>query len=140
MGGYLAAKYGLTTAYPSAPATPTGVMATPSATKVALSWTPPAWATGYKMSSLEQRHGVVQIDTTGAMPYTKTGLNNGTLYFFRVSATNFLGESAYSAPVSATPTEVLSSGKDILTFSFGSLGVATISGTSIVSPWHAQWM
>jgi hypothetical protein len=132
VGGYLAAKYGLSTAYPGAPAAPTGLRATPSNLKVALDWTPSAWATSYNIWSSNSVSGAVQIDTTGATAYTKTGLDNGTLYYFKVSATNFLGESAYSAEISATPTAVLSSGKDILTFSFGALGSATISGTNIV--------
>jgi hypothetical protein len=112
------------------PATPVGLAAVPGDASVVLTWTASPTATGYNVWSSNSVTSTVQIDATDASPYTKTGLDNGTLYYFAVSATNLLGESAYSAEVSATPAAVLSSAKDFIAFSL--LGhVGTISGTNI---------
>ncbi|MEI7899810.1 MAG: fibronectin type III domain-containing protein [bacterium] len=106
----------LTIAVP--PATPTGLGATPLNTSVLLNWTASDGATGYNVWSSNSVSGVVQIDTTTNAPaYTKTGLDNGTEYFFKVSATNSYGESAYSAAVSATPAAVKAN--QTITFALG---------------------
>ena len=132
VGTYLAAKYGLTAAYPvvPAPATPTGVSATPvNSGTVSVSWTTSAGATSYNVSASNTVTTAVQVISTVASPYTFTGLNNGTLYQFAVQAINANGASSYSTTVSATP--MASTAKDILTFVFPGLPAPTISGTNI---------
>ena len=111
------------------PPIPTGLLASPGSGKVGLVWTASPGATSYTVSTTNTVTSVEQIDTTTATTFSKTGLDNGTLYTFKVLATNSVGTSVYTTDASATP--MLGSAKDMLTFSFGSLGAATISGTTI---------
>jgi hypothetical protein len=50
--------------------------------------------------------GYVNIATNASVAFTNTGLANGTLYYFVVSAWNSAGESTNSAQVSARPTSL----------------------------------
>jgi hypothetical protein len=90
---------------PSPPATPTGVVATIGDKQVMLAWNAGAGITTY----------TVKRSTTNGGPYTavgnpvtnrfiNTGLSNGVTYYYRISASNGLGESANSAQVSAAPS------------------------------------
>ena len=128
VGGYLSAKYALSTAYP---VTPTGVSATPASPgAISVSWLDVPGATSYSVSYKTTVGGTEQVVTgVSASPYIVSGLTNGTSYDFKVAATNAAGTSAYSSMVSATPSG--SSAKDILTFVFPGLPATTISGTSI---------
>ncbi len=129
INGY--ALHDITTAAPPAP---TNLAATPSNAQVGLTWTAASGATGYKVKrSTTSGSGYVEVGTPTATVYTDTdpALVNGTTYYYVVTATNSTGESPNSGQVSATPTSVLSPAKDLLTFSFGALGSATISGTNI---------
>ena len=112
------------------PPSPTGLAATPGSGKVSLVWTPTPGATSYTVMTTSSLTPDEQIDTTTEAFFTKTGLDNGTLYSFKVLASNGAGSSEYSAEVSATAD--LGTSKDILTFSFGTLGAATISGINII--------
>ncbi|MEX2968675.1 chitinase [Streptomyces sp. C184] len=83
---------------PQVPAAPAGLTAgavTPSS--VALSWTPVSGATGYTVYRDGTKYGTV--NGTSA---TVSGLAAATSYRFQVSATNSAGESARSAPLTAT--------------------------------------
>ncbi|MBM4793333.1 carbohydrate binding domain-containing protein [Streptomyces sioyaensis] len=83
---------------PQVPAAPDGLTAgavTPSS--VALSWTPVSGATGYTVYRDDTKYGAV--NGTSA---TVSGLAAATSYRFQVSATNAAGESARSAPLTAT--------------------------------------
>ncbi|MFF7229473.1 glycosyl hydrolase family 18 protein [Streptomyces sioyaensis] len=83
---------------PQVPAAPAGLTAgavTPSS--VALSWTPVSGATGYTVYRDGTKYGTV--NGTSA---TVSGLAAATSYRFQVSATNAAGESARSAPLTAT--------------------------------------
>ncbi|WP_432002739.1 chitinase [Streptomyces sioyaensis] len=83
---------------PQVPAAPDGLTAgavTPSS--VALSWTPVSGATGYTVYRDGTKYGTV--NGTSA---TVSGLAAATSYRFQVSATNAAGESARSAPLTAT--------------------------------------
>jgi cellulose 1,4-beta-cellobiosidase len=72
---------------------------------VALNWSAASTATGYKIKrSLTNGSGYVNIVTNASLTFTNTGLANGTLYYFVVSATNSFGESTNSTQVSARPT------------------------------------
>jgi hypothetical protein len=118
----------------AAPPAPTGLAAIPSNAQVGLIWTAVGSATGYKVKrSTTNGSGYVQIGTSATASYTDTdaALVNGTTYYYVVAATNATGDSPNSSQVSATPTSVLSPAKDLLTFSFGALGAATISATTV---------
>ena len=90
-----------------APAAPSGLSATSiSSSQINLSWTDNATnETGFKIERKTGSGGTyAQIATTGAdvTTYNDTGLTEGTTYFYRVRATNAVGDSAYSAEASAT--------------------------------------
>ncbi|WP_030298359.1 chitinase [Streptomyces katrae] len=85
---------------PQPPAAPTGLTAsgaTPSSLN--LSWSAASGATSYKL----HRDGAAPVSVTGTSA-TVTGLATSTSYTFQVSAVNAAGESARSAPVSASTT------------------------------------
>ena len=115
----------------TAPVVPTSVVATPvSSGTVSVSWAADTNATSRSVSVFNTATSVEQVFTTSAATaYSVTGLTNGTLYNFKVLATNALGSSAYSSVVSATPA--LSTAKDILTFVIPSKPDGVISGTNI---------
>ena len=90
-----------------APAAPSGLLATSiSSSQINLSWTDNATnETGFKIERKTGSGGTyAQIATTAAnvTTYNDTGLTSGTIYFYRVRATNAVGDSAYSAEASAT--------------------------------------
>jgi hypothetical protein len=123
------ALHDITTAAPPAP---TNLAATPSNAQVGLTWTAASGATGYKVKrSTTDGSGYVEAGSPTATSFTDSPLTNGTTYYYVVTATNSTGESPNSGQVSATPTSVLSSAKDLLTFGFPTYGAATITGTNV---------
>jgi hypothetical protein len=91
----------------TAPDAPTGLAATAGNAQVALSWTGSAFATSYNVRRATASAGsysTIGTTTAPAVTYAdSTGLNNGTTYYYVVSATGPGGTSSDSAPVSATP-------------------------------------
>ena len=85
------------------PPAPTGLNAIAGNTIVSLSWNSSSGAASYNM----KRSAVSGAETTIAnivgTSYTDTGLINGTIYYYTVSATNSFGESANSSETNATP-------------------------------------
>ncbi|MBI5415287.1 MAG: fibronectin type III domain-containing protein, partial [Candidatus Omnitrophica bacterium] len=74
--------------------------------QVSLSWSTVAGATGYKVyysTASGQYLAIPPVDAGGATTATVTGLTNGTMYYFTVSAVNAGGESRKSNEVNATP-------------------------------------
>jgi hypothetical protein len=98
--------YATVSTTPTPPAAPTGLNATGGDAQVALSWSPVSGATSYN----------IKYGTTSGGPYTITipnvtgtsqnitGLNNGTPYYFIVTAVNGAGEGGNSAQAFATPS------------------------------------
>lgn len=88
------------------PAAPTGLTATAnSSTQISLAWADVSNETGYKIERKTGAGGTyAQIATVGAgvTTYANTGLTAATAYFYRVRATNAVGDSDYSAETSAT--------------------------------------
>ncbi len=95
-------------ARPSAPQT---LVATYGNTTTKLDWTAPASNGGSPVTDyvIEYRAAATATWTTTndgvgtGTSYDFTGLTNGTLYYFRVAATNVAGTGPASAPQSATP-------------------------------------
>ena len=91
-------------------AVPTGLTATLTSNgQVKLSWAASINATSYNVKQATVSGGTytTSANVTGLV-YTNTGLVNGTLYYFVVSAANSFGESTNSAQVSARPVSTAS--------------------------------
>jgi len=117
------------------PAVPTGVTATPGDKQVALSWTAPAGATGYRVSRNTTGTGTfTQIATPTPTNYTNTGLTNGTTYYYVVAATNGSCWSADSAVRSATPVCTPPSVPGVLTATAGDQQVTLSWAASTPTP------
>jgi autotransporter-associated beta strand protein len=113
-------------ATPSAPAAPTGLTLTPGNMQVALNWNASPGAATYAIQRTVITAGAVANDPgaevstnpDGSAPtntvnsfvtgtnYTDTGLANGVVYSYVVSAANANGQSAASAAVAATTSPV----------------------------------
>ncbi|HKW29789.1 MAG TPA: hypothetical protein VJT54_10665, partial [Verrucomicrobiae bacterium] len=91
--------------WPVAPAAPAGLTATAGDGSVALNWSASATATNYFVKrSTTSGSGYTVVATNASLALTDTGLSNGTLYYYVVSAVNAGGESANSAEAGARPT------------------------------------
>jgi RHS repeat-associated protein len=99
---------------PSAPSTPTGLIITATGqdaagrTFIAAAWDVAAQATDYTLqaSSVADFSGMIFSATVSTTSATLAGLSPATTYFLRLAASNAIGSSAYSAPVSAlTPPD-----------------------------------
>ncbi|WP_235533085.1 glycoside hydrolase family 6 protein [Paenibacillus sp. Leaf72] len=89
----------------TAPAAPAALTATAGNAQVSLSWTASAGATSYNVKRSLSASGpftTVAANVSGTS-YTNTGLTNGTIYYYVVSAVNTAGESANSAVKNAVP-------------------------------------
>ncbi len=109
--------FGVITVTISAPLSPpTGLAANAGDGQVALSWSASAAATGYNLKRSTTNGGPYTV-VAGNLPtpgYTNTGLVNGTLYYYVVSAIDSTVESADSLqagarPVAATPPTMTAS-------------------------------
>jgi autotransporter-associated beta strand protein len=92
------------------PATvPGGLTAVAGAGQATLNWNTGAGDTGYNLKrSTTSGSGYVTIAANySGTNYVDTGLTAGTTYYYVVSGTNVLGESANSTQVSVTPLAVL---------------------------------
>jgi len=93
----------------SIPAAPNSVSATMGNTEVALRWIPVSGATSYHVKRSTTAGGpYTQIAAPTFAGYTDVSRQNGTMYYYVVSAANSLGESPNSAQVSAKPAATVS--------------------------------
>jgi len=97
------------TTSPMSSAAPTALAATAGNASVALSWTASAGpAISYNIYRATASGGpyVKSEGSVANVNYTDTGLTNGTTYYYVVTAVNSIGESAYSNPANATPSNL----------------------------------
>jgi len=109
-GGILLSNANLITlSVSNLPAAPTSLVATAGNAQVALMWNSVAGATGYNIKSSLTNGGpyVVIAPNLSALVFTNTGLANGTLNYYVVSALNAGGESTNSSQVSARPVSAV---------------------------------
>ena len=92
---------------PTAPAAPTGLTATAGDAKVSLSWNASAGATSYKVyrSTVSGAYNSPPLTPSGysQTSFVDTSAQNGTLYYYVVTASNSAGDSGISNQASATP-------------------------------------
>jgi fibronectin type 3 domain-containing protein len=116
------------------PPVPGAITATPGDAQVSLSWGASPGATSYSVS---------RTTTSGATPsaiasptvtsYTdRTGLANGSTYYYRVSASNGSCSSAYNAEVPATPVAACSQGAP------GGVTATLTTSTQVKITWTAS--
>ncbi|MDQ6422854.1 S-layer homology domain-containing protein [Paenibacillus sp. LHD-117] len=96
----------------SVPTAPAGLAATPGDHQVALTWDAVGTAEFYSVKRSASSGGPhMRIATNlSSAAYTDTGLSNGTVYYYVVTAHNSIGESSNSAQVGATPVSSGGSG------------------------------
>lgn len=87
------------------PVLPSGLTATSSNTQVQLTWSAAAGATGYIVKRATFRGGpYTNLASLAAGTYTDNTAANGVLYFYKISATNAVGETADSGLATAYPS------------------------------------
>ena len=93
---------------PTAPSTPIDLVATAGNGSVTLNWAASSGAASYNIyrSAASGAEGSTPYQTgITATSFTDTGLTNGAVYYYEVSAVNTVGESNKSSEVTATPTQ-----------------------------------
>ena len=116
---------------PGVPPAPTNLNATPGNNQVSLTWNASAGATTYNVKRSTTNGGPytnVLVGVTGTS-VTDIGLNNGTTYFYVVTAVNASGESPLSSQDDATPSAGPGPG--------GGGGV-TVTRSVSSSPWYSE--
>ena len=88
------------------PRPPIGLTTVGSDGQVALGWTASPGATGYYVSQSRTSGGPYNLIGTNisTLTFTNTGLTNGVVYYYTISATNSFGTSDVSSEVSGRPT------------------------------------
>jgi predicted phage tail protein len=94
----------------TAPASPTGLIATAGSARVSLSWTAPATDGGARIISYDVYEGTTAnvrltapVTSSKGTSATVRNLTDGTRYYFKVTAVNQVGAGSASGVVSATP-------------------------------------
>ncbi len=101
-----------------APNAPTGLTAAPGDGQNSLAWSASTGATSYRIKQSTADGGPYSVIATNAgLAFLDTGLSNGTVYYYVVSAQNSGGESpdstqAFARPVSLAPVPLDSTAVD----------------------------
>jgi Concanavalin A-like lectin/glucanases superfamily len=105
---YSVGLLGTVLAQPVSPSVPTGLAGAPGDTEVFLTWNNINVTAGYnvKRSTINGGPYTVIATNIGEIAFTDGGLVNGMTYYYVVSGTNSLGESADSYEVSTRPVSL----------------------------------
>jgi fibronectin type 3 domain-containing protein len=120
------------------PKAPANLKATAGNAQVSLSWEASTGATSYNVQRSTNSDGPFKtIATPAAAGYTDARVENGTEYYYVVSAVNASGTSADSTEVSATPTAPAASVDftPLHLYYLSPTGSDSNSGTSPSEPW-----
>ncbi len=112
------------------PSTPAGLTATAGNAQVSLTWNASSGATSYNVKRATTLGGpyTTVVSPTGTS-YVNSGLaNDGTTYYYQVSAVNAAGESSNSAGASATMTPSTPTGL-----------ILSVSNTQVSLSWTASF-
>ncbi|HLY07811.1 MAG TPA: hypothetical protein VKW04_00775, partial [Planctomycetota bacterium] len=105
-GGESPESAAVTVAPIAPPQAPAGLSATPANREVALTWTPSPRSQSYLVKRAPSPAGPFPTVATAVGPnHLDTGLDNGTTYYYIVTAVNAGGESLPSSAARATPVE-----------------------------------
>lgn len=91
------------------PPAPLSLSAAAGNGEATLSWNSSAGATSYNVKRSSTSGGETTIANVIGTSYTDASLNNGTTYYYEISAANSGGESANSSEVSAIPSATITS-------------------------------
>lgn len=109
------------------PWVPTGFASSPADSRITLSWNSVAGASSYNIYSTDAAGSSYTLKgSTPDANYAVTGLTNGTLYYYAVSAVNVAGESGKSIIVSAMPLSDVIPTPSNLRASSGLLGLVGV--------------
>ncbi|MDG6220588.1 MAG: fibronectin type III domain-containing protein, partial [Candidatus Thermoplasmatota archaeon] len=97
------------TSDPTVPSAPQNLVATPGNETVSLSWQPPSSdgggaITGYKIYWGTTSGNLPNTISVTGTSYTHTNRTNGQIYYYKISASNSLGEGPQTAEASVTPS------------------------------------
>ena len=124
--------YGLIAPPITAPAAPSGLAATPvGATAISLTWIDNSNnESGFKIERSTDNVSFVQIGlaSANATTYTDSTLVPSTLYYYRIRATNIIGDSSYTTPSVSATTPAATGG--IYVYHFDA-GVGTVAVDSV---------
>lgn len=85
------------------PVPPIGLLVVPGDAKNTLSWSPIHGATSYTVKAKSTGSSFANIATVTSPTYIHTGLTNNTDYYYRISATNSVGEGQISHVAQGKP-------------------------------------
>lgn len=109
-GLFKSTTFNLTVNVPSAPDAPVNLSAVSGSSQIYLAWESPAFTGGSPITNYKVYRGTVSggevfSGNAGAtLSYVDSGLNNGTTYYYKVSAVNTVGEGSLSSELSDSPT------------------------------------
>lgn len=120
---------------PVPPAAPASLIAIAGDGQASLGWAAAAGATSYNVKrALTPAGSYTTVTNLTGTNFINTGLDNGTMYYFAVSATNSAGESADSAPASTRPVSAL----PVLLSASGSIGQLQLAWPQDHTGWVLQ--
>jgi cellulose 1,4-beta-cellobiosidase len=103
-----------------------------TATTITLNWSAASNAESYQLFRDTSSTGgfAAKVFDAAGTSYTDTGLTTGSIYYYKVQATNSAGSSALSSAVSGTPLAVPATPTG--------LAVAVVSSTSLSLAWNVS--